>query len=245
MEYDRLLAGRRAVVTGAAGPIGRAVARCFAAQGARVAVLDEDARGIRELLYELADIHPGCCGFSGCLTDPGAIARLCADAVLSLGQVDLLVNACGTYAGGDAQTLDEKDLLDMLDRNVLCTLRCTKALVPSMCESRRGDIINITADLAFSSLPGTAGIAACAGAVAAFTRSVAMDYIKFHVRANCIACPLDGLAGRRPLTGSPGAEDIAHAALWYACDMSRFIVGDLLPVNGGMASFSTETGCAP
>ena len=244
MEYDRLLAGRSAVVTGAAGPIGRAVARCFARQGARVAVLDENAQGVQEILDELTAIHPACCGFAGCLTEPRSIARLCADAVCSLGQVDLLVNAYGTYVAGDAQTLDESDLLDMLERNVLCTLRCTKALVPSMCESRRGDIINITADLAFSSLPGTAGIAACAGAVAAFTRSVAMDYIKFHVRANCITHPLDGLDGRRPLTGPPDADDVAHAALWYACDMSRFIVGDLLPVNGGMAYFSTEAGCS-
>ncbi len=234
MDYDHLLSGRNAVITSAASPMGQAIARCFVQQGAKVFVLDDDAMAVQALLNELALINPGCCGLSGMLTDPDSIAKLCADAIKFLGKVDILVNASGIYVGGDAQSLDECDLLLMLEKNVLCTIRCTKALVPSMCESRRGDIINITADLATGSLPGTVGIAACAGAVAAFTRSVAMDYIKFHVRANCITYPMDALAGREPLIGPPNADDIAHAALWFACDMSRFIVGDLLPVNGGM-----------
>jgi 3-oxoacyl-[acyl-carrier protein] reductase len=237
MDYRHLLEGREAIVTGGAAGVGRAVAMLFASHGASVAILDEDELATEDTLKALRRINPDCCGFTGSLSSSGSIRDMCESAICALGSPDILVNAAGSYRIGDAQTLSEEDFLAMIEKNVKCAVRCTKAIVPHMRANRRGDIISITSDLAASSLPGTAGIAACAGALAAFTRNVTMDYIKYHVRANCIAFPFDGIEGRQPLTGPPNEEDAANAALWYACDMSRFIVGDILPVNGGMSFF--------
>ncbi|HZJ58295.1 MAG TPA: SDR family NAD(P)-dependent oxidoreductase [Clostridia bacterium] len=242
MDYQRLLAGRSAIVTGGAGSIGRAVAMLYASHGANVAILDEDEPGIKTTLRDLLEINQGCFGFAGNLRDPESIVRLCNDAIDALGTADILVNAAGTYIEGDAETLTEDDFIFMIDKNLNSTIRFTKAIIPHMCDNRRGDIVNITSDLATASLAGTAGIAACAGAIAAFTRNVTMDYIRYHVRANCISFPLDGIKGREPLTGTPSTVDVANAALWYACKMSRFIIGDMLPVNGGMDYFVGSEG---
>jgi len=72
-----------------------------------------------------------------------------------------------------------------------------------------------------------------------------MDYIRYHVRANCVAYPFDGLAGRKPLLGRPSPEDAANAALWYACDLSRFVIGDTIPVDGGSQYFVDSGGAHP
>ena len=242
MDYQCLLAGRSAIVTGGAGSVGRAVALLYATHGANVVILDEDETEVEKTVKDLREINQKCSGFAGNLRDPESIAQLCDYAINALGTADILVNAAGSYLPGDAETLEEDDFIAMLDKNVNSTIRFTKAIIPYMCDNRQGDIINITSDLSTASMPGTAGIAACAGAIVAFTRNVTMDYIRYRVRANCIVYPFDGIEGRRPLTGAPGPEDVANAALWYACKMSRFIIGDMLPVNGGMDYFAGMRG---
>ncbi len=239
MEYDRLLENRKAVITGGSAGIGLETAKLFARHGALVAVLDCDNDAVIRAVDELREASPNCVGFSGNLSDAAEVGRLCKLSAEALKGVDILVNAAGVYNLGAAHELAEEDFLSMLSLNVKCAIRCAKNLVPLMCDNRRGDIINITSDLATSSLPHTAGIAAAAGAIFAFSRSLTMDYIRYHVRSNCIMVPADGLPGRMPLLDGScaGSSHAANAALWFACDFSRFIIGEALPVNGGMSYF--------
>jgi len=230
MEYAQMLKGRRAVVTGGADGVGLAVSRLFAAQGARVAILDNDKASMEAAKAELQASFPGSVALICSLEDVDAA---CSAALNALGSVDLLVNAAGLYKTGSAHTFSREDFEKMLTVNLRYTIYTTRFFVQSMKDGRRGDIINITSDLADWPQAKTAAIAACAGAIQAFTRNVTMDYIRYHVRANCILYPFGRLPGADLLLGKPDEDAAANAALRFACDLSRFTIGDSLPVNGG------------
>lgn len=237
MNYKLLLEDRCAVITRGASDIGRATAFLFASHGAKLSLIDEDEGKLSEFLEELKAGGYEAYGFKASLADFKSIDEASKKALEAMGKVDILVNIGGDFELGDAESLEEEKFLRVINGNLTSAIGFTRALMPAMKDNRWGDIINITSDLATSSLSGTAAIAAAGGAMLAFTRNVTMDYIRYHVRANCISYPFDGVSGREPLVGQVGPEDAAKAALWYACKMSRFIIGDLLPVNGGMEYF--------
>lgn len=240
MQYNRLLDGRCAVIVGGSTSIGREVAMLFASHGSKVVLIDEPGPQLDVTLAALRQIEPDAVAFAGDLTSAVTVQRLCEQAASCLPKVDILVNSAGIAIQGAAHTLSEEDFMQVLNTHLLCAIASAKAIVPHMCDCRRGDIINFTPDLASFSVPGTAAIAAAAGGLLAFTRSVTMDYIRYHVRANCICYPLDGMSGRQPLLGSPDSIDAANAALWFASEMSTFIIGEALPVNGGIAYVSSS-----
>jgi len=234
MEYNYLLKNRHAAVIGGASGIGRAVSILFARHGAEVVVIDESKQAVDLTLTEVRSYSPGSVSF---IIDSDDIRPVCDNAVNEMGYIDILVNAGGIYQTGSLPEFKFDDLERMLRVNLIRQITAVKAFIPGMKEQRRGDIINITSDLATASRPDTSAIAACAGAIYAFTRSVTIDYIRYNIRANCILCPFDQLPGRLPLTGSPDVDDVANAALFYACDLSRNIIGEPMPVNGGMRYF--------
>ena len=238
MEYSKMLETRHAAVVGGSFGIGRAVSLLFALHGAKVAIIDDDTHASGQTLTDVKSHSTDSISVIGDLND---IESLFERALDKLGYIDILVNAGGIYQTGPLCLSDPNDFNTMLQSNILRTIRAVKAVVPGMKKHRRGDIITITSDLAVASLADTSAIAACAGAIYAFTRSVTLDYIRYHIRANCILCPLDALPGRKPLMGSPDFSDIANAALWYACDLSRNIIGEPLLVNGGMRYFTEQT----
>ena len=240
MQNNRLLDGRCAVITGAGTAVGRETALLFASHGAQVALIDQPGSQLDQTLALLRQITPDAAVFAGDLNSVDEVRHLCGLAAAHLSKVDILVNGAGIFLGGTAHTMSEEDFLQVLNTHLLCAITCTKALMPYLCDCRRGDIINFTSDLASFTSPGTAAIAAAAGGMLAFTRSVTMDYIRYHVRANCVLYPFDNSGDRQPLLGSPDAVDAAAAALWFACDMSTFIIGEALPVNGGMSFASLE-----
>jgi NAD(P)-dependent dehydrogenase (short-subunit alcohol dehydrogenase family) len=141
------------------------------------------------------------------------------------GPIDIFVSIMGAYGA---------DFKRMLDMNVLSAIRLTKLLIPGMRKNARGDIVHIIADVgSFRARESTAAIAACSGAIGAFSRCVTMDYIRYRVRSNCVTYPMDGLPRRKSLLNEPSPEDAANAALWYACDLSRFVIGNTLQADGG------------
>ena len=103
MDYQCLLAGRSAIVTGGAGSVGRAVALLYATHGANVVILDEDETEVEKTVKDLREINQKCSGFAGNLRDPESIAQLCDYAINALGTADILVNAAGSYLPGDAK----------------------------------------------------------------------------------------------------------------------------------------------
>gem|GEM_PF-2105638 len=171
----------------------------------------------------------------GAPMDSSAMEGLCAAVLKSFPRVDILVSATDYYKTGPTRTFSTLDLRHMLDVNLGCAVKCFQLLLPGMLEARRGELVMFAPDLVDSGLPGAAAAAACAGAISSFARNVTNDYIRYRVRANTVLYPFDGVCGRAPLSGDPAPEDAANAALWYACYMSRFVTGEKLNVNGGMA----------
>lgn len=227
LNYGALLSGRRAIVSGDALGIGREVAALFKSCGAGVMRIAGGGDGA--IPADLADAR--------------SLGEAFERARNELGGVDLLVNVAELAAPGGADGIGADALRALMGKSYLCAFRLTRDALPSMIENRRGDIVNITPDVgAFYGKRGTAAIAACAGAIQAFTRCVAMDYIRYHVRANCVHVPMDGLPRKRPLLGAPDASDAANAALWYACDLSRYVVGDSAFADGGQRYYARAGG---
>jgi len=235
MEYARMLNGRRAVVLGGASGYGRAAAALFEAQGASVATIDSAviAEGYPKGSYS-ADIM-------GDLSNANDVGRMCGSALEKLGgYADILVCAADLYNTFNTASPSSTEFKKIFDICVTSALICAKTVMPGMLEQRRGNIIVITTDLALSASPGTAAAAACSGALLAFSKNVSMDYIRYHVKSNCVLVPFNGTAGRRPLLGNPSFDDAANSALWYACDLSRNVVGDFVPVTGGANYFDAS-----
>ncbi len=233
MKYANMLEGRNALVLGGATPVGSAVARLFAAHGASVAVADSDNAKTRDVFTQLSAEFPGLLTFASEIS-PVAMPMLCARVLKELGSADILVSATDLYMLGHTDQFLDEDLRLMLEVNFFSAVRAFQAVLPGMLARRRGELVLIAPDLS-SARPENAAAAACAGALAAFARNVSLDYIRYHVRANTVLYPFDGLYGSELAPDAPRPEDAANAALWLACDLSRFVVGETLPVGGGRA----------
>ena len=235
-----MLDGRYALILGGDTDVGRAVARLFAAHGARVAVASEASPSGAAPKPDIPDILT----FETPMA-PSAMEPLCTAVLQSFPYVDLLVSATDLYKTGATRNFSTLDLRRMLDVNLGCAVKCFQRLLTGMLGQRRGEVILFAPDLADAGLPGAAAAAACAGAIAAFARNVTNDYIRYRVRANTVLYPYVGICGRAPLSGGAplsGAlepEDAANAALWYSCYMSRFVTGEKLELNGGLAYVNT------
>ena len=242
---DRL-AGKRALVTAAAQGIGRATARAFAAEGARVVATDVNG----DKLGELNGV-PGVSTRRLDVTDHGAVLAVAAD----LGAVDVLFNCAGFVHHGSILECGEADWDFSFDVNVKSMYFMIRAFLPAMLEAGGGSIINMSS--VASSIKGIAQrcvYGASKAAVIGLTNSVATDYIDRGVRCNAI-CPgtvespslqaridafEDPRAARRafiarqPLGRLGTAEEIAAMAVYLASDESAFTTGSKMVVDGGV-----------
>lgn len=233
------LAGKNAIVTGAASGIGQAVAVLFLAEGARVLGVDRAAEGM----------PPGCQPFVADVTDEAAAAA----AVAALGTVDVLVTAAGISRGKPAAETSLADFQEVLAVNVLGTFLYVRACLAPMLAAGRGSIVTIASQLARAGGRNNAAYVASKGAVAAFTRSVAVDYAAHGIRCNsvlpgAIETPMlarsFGRAAdpaetrersrlRHPMLRFGQAGEVAQSVLHLASDESGFVTGIELPVDGG------------
>jgi NAD(P)-dependent dehydrogenase (short-subunit alcohol dehydrogenase family) len=238
------LAGRLAIVTGGAQGIGAEIARAYAAEGARVAVLD--------VLADRAARHAddiGGIAVTVDLSQPSDVRRAMAEAVERLGGVDVLVNNAGVLRFADVLdiTVDDWDLT--FDVNVRAMLLTTQAAVPAMRRRGGGRIVNMASMGGKLGAPGQAHYSASKAAVISFTRVCAMEFGPWQVNVNCI-CPgyvltEMGAATRTPekvatwtaksplgRLGEP--RDVANMALFLAGDESDYCTGQAFNVTGGM-----------
>jgi 2,3-dihydroxy-2,3-dihydro-p-cumate dehydrogenase len=243
--------GRAAIVTGAGGAIGGAIARRLASEGACLALADlsEDAVEARRAELE-RDLDAEVVGSAGDLSDPAAAAALVDACRDRFGRVDVLVNNAG--GGVIRPTLEHTDetLRATLDRNIWTALRTTLAALPVMREARYGRIVFIGADSVRNGLHQHAVYNAAKGGVHAFARGLAREYAGEGITVNTVAPSatatpeLEAWLKERPEAGAEflrvipmgrpaRLEEVASAVAYLAAEEASFITGQVLSVNGG------------
>lgn len=237
---------RVVVVTGSGSGIGRVMAQRFASEGARVAVVDwhED-----RAIAAAAEI-PGALAVRADVSAGSDVERMAAAVRSSLGPVDVLVNNAAIADGDDVLLMDEPTWEKDVDVVLKSVFLCSKAVLASMIERRRGAIVNITSVNALSALGNEAYSAAKAGVIN-LTQGIAVRYGGYGVRCNAVApgtirTPIwqervdrdpsvfERLVKWYPLGRVGEPDDIANAAMFLASDDASWITGTVLTVDGGL-----------
>lgn len=255
IDYGKMLAGKRAFITTGARGIGKEIAMLFARHGATVAVGGKNIPKLKETEGQLKEISPESKGYVLNLSNLEDTKEVCRRLITDLGGVDILVNTVGINRHGKIHEYDEAWLETAIDTNYKSGLICAKELLPGMLERKYGNIINISSIHGTMTMPGFGIYAGTKGAVNATARAMALDYAEAGIRVNNISPGLimsdnmldeintypegkerdqfmEMLRHMQPL--SPGKmEDIANAALFLASDMSAYITGQTILVDGG------------
>ncbi len=240
------LSGKRALVTGASGGIGAAIARALHGAGASVGLSGTREAPLQELASELGErafVLP--CN----LSDPAAVEALPKQAIEAMGGLDILVNNAGITRDQIFMRMSDEDWAQVIDVNLTATMRLCRAVMRPMMKARWGRIINISSVVGATGNAGQANYAASKAGMIGMTKSIAAEVASRNITANAvapgfIATPMtDKLtddqkskintqipAGRM---GSP--EEIAAAVLYLASPEAGYVTGATLHVNGGMA----------
>jgi NAD(P)-dependent dehydrogenase (short-subunit alcohol dehydrogenase family) len=245
-----LLAGKTAVISGAANPrgIGFATARLFAAQGAKVAILDLDGPAAQNAAAELGPEHRG---FVCDVTDPAACKEAARQVLQSFGQVEVLINNAGITQPVKIMEITPADLQRILDVNLSGILYLSQAFIPHLRERRQGSIAcmsSVSAQRGGGIFGGPHYSAAKAG-VLGLAKAMARELGPDGIRVNCVTPGLiqtDITGGKLtdemrqeiikgiPLGRLGNAEDVAGIYLFLASDLSAYVTGAVIDVNGGM-----------
>lgn len=248
------LAGKRAIVTGGAKGIGRAIAALFASEGAAVVIADlnaEDGQAAANAIEEAG----GRALFVSCdVTRAGDCARVVNRTVEVFGGLDVLVNNAGIIVRRSVVELDEADWDRVMDVNAKSVYLMSKVAIPVMQGGGGGSIVNMASGWGLVGGMDAAAYCASKGAVVLLTKATAVDFGGDNIRVNCL-CPGDidtgmlveearqlgepldeflaGSGAGRPLGRLGRPEEIAQAALFLASDASSYVTGTALVVDGG------------
>lgn len=237
------LGGKVAVITGAGSGMGRAAARTFVREGARVVVADISG-GEKETAEELGSAAvPVRCD----VTDEAEVVALMEAAVGAFGRLDVLLNVAGVGAGGPLADLDMADYDRVLDVDLRGVLHGTKHAVRAMKDSGGGSIVNWSSLAGLNASPMTAVYSAAKAGVIAVTKATALEYGPAGIRANVI-CPgaivTEGMCGgwqtsspelaEKAALGRAGrSEEVAELASFLASDRASYLSGCVIPADGG------------
>ena len=241
------LTGKNALVTGASGGLGRAIAQTLHARGAKVVLSGTKQDALQALQAELGDRSFVA---AGNLSDPAVPATLIKEAEAQLGGgVDILVNNAGLTRDGLAIRMKDEDWDAVLNVNLSAAFRLTKATLKGMMSRRWGRIINITSIVGVTGNGGQANYAASKAGLIGMSKSLAQEMAPRNVTVNCIApgfivtAMTDALTEdqkQKMLVNIPAGylgepKDIAAGVAYLSSDEARYITGQTLHINGGMA----------
>lgn len=239
------LAKQRALVTGASGGIGAAIARALHHRGAEVMLAGTRHTVLSELAADLGErVHLGVTD----LADPATADRLVKEAEAAMGGVDILVNNAGVARDALALRMSDDDWQTVLEIDLTAAFRLTRAVLRGMVRRRHGRVIGITSVVALSGNAGQANYAAAKAGMIGMSKSIAAEVAGRGITVNCVAPGLIATAMTDKLTAEQrtrllGAipagrlgvpEEVAAAVVYLASAEAAYITGQTLHINGGM-----------
>ncbi|OYX66334.1 MAG: beta-ketoacyl-ACP reductase [Sphingomonadales bacterium 32-64-17] len=244
------LEGKTALITGASGGIGSAIARALAKQGARLALSGSNPAKLRAFREELNDDFGHDHVEITCnLSDTTQVEELVPAAIDTLGKLDILVNNAGITRDNLAMRMKDEEWDDVIAVNLSSTFRLMRAATRPMMKARHGRIINITSVVGATGNPGQMNYCASKAGVAGMSRSLAAELASRNITVNCVAPGFirsamtdalddkqkDAINARIPMGRMGEGDDIGGAVAYLASDEAGYVTGQVLHVNGGMA----------
>jgi 3-oxoacyl-[acyl-carrier protein] reductase len=244
-----LLKGKIALITGASRGIGRAMALKFAQEGATVAFtyLSSVEKG-QALENELRAFGGEAKGYRSDASDHKAAEELINQVVADFGKLDVLINNAGITKDGLLMRMSEEQWDSVINVNLKSVFNLTKAAIKPMMKARSGSIINLTSVVGIRGNAGQANYAASKAGIIGFTKSVALELGSRNIRSNAIApgfieTEMTGEINEKaieewkqqiPMKRGGQPDEVADCAIFLASDLSRYITGQVLQVDGGM-----------
>jgi len=240
------LTGMTALVTGASGGIGSAIARGLAAQGARLAVSGSNLDKLEAFRGELGGDHVALpCD----LSDAAAVDALVPQAVEALGKLDILINNAGVTRDNLAMRMKDDEWSDVIRVNLEAAFRLCRAALKPMMRARFGRIVSVTSVVGTTGNPGQANYAASKAGLVGMSKALAQEVASRGITVNCVApgfirsamtedlpeAQKQALLGRIPIGDLGTGEDIAAACIYLASREAAYVTGQTVHVNGGMA----------
>lgn len=245
----KLLEGKVAIITGASRGIGRGVAKIFAEQGADVAfTYSSSVQAAEELEKELSALGVRAKGYQSNAADFNEAQKLVDDVLADFGNIDILINNAGITKDNLLMRLSENDFDSVIEINLKSVFNMTKAVQRTMLKNRKGSIINMSSVVGVKGNAGQTNYAASKAGVIGFSKSVALELGSRNIRCNVIAPGfietemtaklgeevVKGWTDAIPLKRGGTPEDVANACVFLASDLSNYITGQVINVDGGM-----------
>jgi 3-oxoacyl-[acyl-carrier protein] reductase len=248
-KHMKLLDGKTAIITGASRGIGRGIAQVFAEQGANIAfTYSSSVEAANQLENELNALGVKVKGYKSNAASFDEAQKLADDVVAEFGSIDVLVNNAGITKDNLLMRISEEDFDTVIEVNLKSVFNMTKAVQRTMLKQRKGSIINMSSVVGVKGNAGQTNYAASKAGIIGFSKSVALELGSRNIRSNVIApgfietemtAKLDeavvkGWRDGIPLKRGGTPEDVANACVFLASDMSAYITGQTLNVDGGM-----------
>jgi 3-oxoacyl-[acyl-carrier protein] reductase len=244
-----LVKGKNVIITGASRGIGKGIAQAFAKAGANVAFTYSSSAGpAEELEKELTALGVKAKAYQSNAADFESAQQLAANVVAEFGSIDVLINNAGITKDNLLMRISEEDFDTVIEVNLKSVFNMTKAVQRTMLKQRHGSLIHMSSVVGVKGNAGQANYAASKAGIIGFSKSVALELGSRNIRSNVIApgfietemtgkLPEDVVAQWRagiPLKRGGTPKDVANACLFLASDLSAYITGQVVNVDGGM-----------
>lgn len=245
----KLLEGKTAIITGASRGIGKGIAEVFAANGANIAfTYSSSEEAAKNLENELVKTGVKAKSYQSDAANFEEAQQLVSDVVEEFGGVDILINNAGITKDNLLMRISEEDFDKVIEVNLKSVFNMTKAVMRTMLKQRKGSIINMSSVVGVKGNAGQTNYAASKAGILGFTKSVALELGSRNIRCNAIApgfieTEMTGKLDEKtiqewrnniPLKRGGTPEDVANACIFLASDLSAYVTGQTLNVDGGM-----------
>lgn len=245
----KLLEGKVAIITGASRGIGSGIAKVFAQNGANVAfTYSSSAESALVLENELKALGIQAKGYKSNAADFNEAHKLVDDVMADFGNIDILINNAGITKDNLLMRMSEEDYDNVMEINLKSVFNMTKAVQKIMLKNRKGSIVNMSSVVGVKGNAGQANYAASKAGMIGFTKSIALELGSRNIRCNAIAPGFietemtaklneDVVKGWResiPLKRGGSPEDVANVCVFLSSDMSAYVTGQVINVDGGM-----------